>query len=140
MSVSQHEQILLMDPNSVIYKVASGIVLGITGINVILVVFFLFSFISGKLFQTNRKSGEKLPKCHIEFLQKKKGQLSCTNKVKETDSCPICLAEYGNLKEVIEMPTCMHSYHSKCILEWFRDHKNCPYCRKDVKECLEKAF
>jgi len=138
MSISQPEQIILFDPNSLIYKIASSVVLGIAAINIILVIIFLLSFISGKLFQTNRKTTEKLPKQHHEMLLKRKGHISCKNHIKETDSCPICLAEYGNLKEVIEMPVCMHSYHSKCILEWFSEHNNCPYCRADIKECLEK--
>jgi hypothetical protein len=137
MNTIQSEQILFLDPNSMVYKVASSVVLGITVINVLLVIFFLFTFISGKLFQTNRRSSEKLPKhCH-ETLIKRKGIFSCHNKVKETDSCSICLTDFSNLKEVIEMPKCMHSYHAKCILEWFNEHNNCPYCRADITESLK---
>lgn len=131
-------QLSFIDPNSIVYKLGSIMICTITIINILLVIFFLFSFLSGKLFHSQKKGNDKLPKEYQDSLIHRKGCFSNNSKLKIHDTCPICLTEYGNLNEVIELPICAHLYHCKCILGWLDDHSTCPYCRADIKENLEK--
>jgi hypothetical protein len=55
----------------------------------------------------------------------------------ETD-CIICLNSLTK-GETITM-SCTHSFHIKCINNWFKKNVNCPFCRTDLKEfALEKG-
>ena len=43
-----------------------------------------------------------------------------------TNLCSICLSELGDNDYTLE---CNHTFHTKCIVEWFRKSKgNCPLC------------
>lgn len=50
-------------------------------------------------------------------------------------SCVICLEvmdeEQGNL---FTIPSCKHSFHSKCIAEWWKQSRKCPCCRGILPE------
>jgi hypothetical protein len=51
------------------------------------------------------------------------------------DNCSICLEEIGNNNKDKKVSLiCGHSYHSKCILEWYEKSNNgsCPYCRQHI--------
>jgi hypothetical protein len=42
------------------------------------------------------------------------------------DLCSICLSELGDNEYTLD---CNHTFHTKCIVEWFRKSKgNCPLC------------
>lgn len=44
-------------------------------------------------------------------------------------NCPICL------EEIIENgyeTLCGHKYHLFCLLDWIREHQNCPLCRNEI--------
>lgn len=47
----------------------------------------------------------------------------------QTNICNICL---DNINENIYME-CGHSFHKECISEWLKKNKNCPICRKILK-------
>ena len=52
---------------------------------------------------------------------------------KEKERCVICLDDYKEGDELINIP-CFHYFHSKCITEWFKNNKNCPICKYEIKE------
>ena len=53
-------------------------------------------------------------------------------KPKEKDSdCYICLEKCKEGKESVLLP-CDHAFDRACIETWFKDHDNCPACRKKV--------
>jgi hypothetical protein len=49
---------------------------------------------------------------------------------KET-SCPICLEDYVDGVEVVDLP-CSHLFHHKCIETWAITHPECPLCRRAI--------
>lgn len=46
--------------------------------------------------------------------------------------CAICLQEFetGDMCQVL--PSCNHTFHSKCINHWLRENLTCPICRNRV--------
>jgi Ring finger domain len=50
--------------------------------------------------------------------------------------CAICLNEFADQDKLTELPTCEHKFHTKCIREWLKENRICPYCRSDVKHEL----
>lgn len=44
----------------------------------------------------------------------------------EVTDCTICLESEGTM---ISTP-CGHKFHTTCLMEWFKEHDNCPVCRK----------
>ncbi|KAL0585981.1 hypothetical protein ABG067_004304 [Albugo candida] len=48
----------------------------------------------------------------------------------ESDSCPICLAEWRDLDgHQLVQATCSHCFHEHCIREWYGTRFDCPMCR-----------
>lgn len=44
------------------------------------------------------------------------------------DVCPICLSNMDNQEDISKIE-CGHSFHTKCIMKWFRSSKGqCPCC------------
>jgi hypothetical protein len=52
-------------------------------------------------------------------------------------SCSICLVDFEDESD-ISLTECSHIFHMDCITEWSRYKKDCPVCRKDLKNKLEK--
>lgn len=50
--------------------------------------------------------------------------------------CSICLTEFIDQDKLTELPNCAHKFHTKCIREWLKENRICPYCRSDVKNNL----
>ena len=45
--------------------------------------------------------------------------------------CEICLEE-NELDSFYTLPECQHSFHTNCIMHWFRNgNRNCPYCNNN---------
>jgi len=51
--------------------------------------------------------------------------------------CSICLTEFQEQEKIINLPICTHHFHKKCIQEWLKEHKECPYCRADIRANLK---
>jgi SUMO ligase MMS21 Smc5/6 complex component len=50
------------------------------------------------------------------------------------NTCPICL-EKNNM--TIKLP-CNHWFHKDCILNWFQHSNNCPLCRLNIRNSINK--
>jgi len=48
-------------------------------------------------------------------------------------TCCICLVDFEEQEKIIKLPVCNHNFHQGCLQEWLFTHKECPYCRADVK-------
>ncbi|KAM8839925.1 E3 ubiquitin-protein ligase RNF115 isoform 2-T2 [Spinachia spinachia] len=52
----------------------------------------------------------------------------------QTDSrleCPVCREEYSPGESVRKL-SCLHYFHSECIVPWLQLHDTCPVCRKSL--------
>ena len=50
--------------------------------------------------------------------------------------CDICLEDYTDGEQLLELPACGHKYHIHCIRPWLTKRSNlCPHCRTDVLAC-----
>ena len=47
--------------------------------------------------------------------------------------CPICYDAISAASGITTL-ACSHSYHLKCITQWFHQHETCPCCRKEAGE------
>lgn len=59
----------------------------------------------------------------------------------QTKECAICLADFAEGEEIIELPCDKkHYYHVECIQAWISGERKvtCPICRKDIAEEVEK--
>ena len=74
------------------------------------------------LFFPVKKVEEKPPpqsnKSYIEYVVQKEF---------ENSECIICLEEMKK-NEIVIILRCGHSYHKKCLFEWFKKKKICPLC------------
>ena len=43
-------------------------------------------------------------------------------------NCVICMEDFKIGDEVLFIP-CLHVFHKNCIIEWFKDHNDCPVCK-----------
>ncbi|KAG9444871.1 hypothetical protein H6P81_016211 [Aristolochia fimbriata] len=44
-------------------------------------------------------------------------------------SCAVCLSEFKEGEEVLDLPHCAHFFHAPCIDTWLSSHSTCPICR-----------
>ena len=59
------------------------------------------------------------------------------NKDKYDSRCSICLVEFEDTSD-IGITNCEHIFHKDCITEWSRYKKDCPVCREELKNKIEK--
>jgi len=71
-----------------------------------------------------------------EPLEKKLNSLQCRKESIEKSITDIsitdCIICYDNLKNSTIVPCCKNIFCAKCILEWIKDKKICPICRKII--------
>ena len=58
--------------------------------------------------------------------------------VSENTLCSICLNEFNQNERVAQLPACKHLFHSECVRLWLNTHLECPYCRSNVKDQLNR--
>jgi len=68
----------------------------------------------------NKKTCGKLMKCAERIL-----------KIPKYELCPICMEDCKGKTCTLE---CGHTFHTKCIFQWFKKNNNCPCCRAEVPE------
>jgi hypothetical protein len=51
--------------------------------------------------------------------------------------CSICLTAFEPGVQVMTGTTCVHVFHTKCCMEWLRQHDHCPYCRQEFMTARE---
>ena len=44
--------------------------------------------------------------------------------------CPIC---YDKIDDGLVTTSCKHKFHSECLLKWYKQSKDCPYCREKLE-------
>ena len=47
------------------------------------------------------------------------------------NDCSICMDNYKYKQYKRILPECKHTFHKKCIDNWFKKNSSCPVCRKD---------
>ena len=48
----------------------------------------------------------------------------------DTETCTICLEKFADSdKSCYTIPQCNHTFHTSCLMQWFRQEMRCPLCR-----------
>ena len=45
-------------------------------------------------------------------------------------TCASCLADFKFGDEMSILPSCWHAFHEECVMDYFLENKNCPFCKK----------
>lgn len=69
---------------------------------------------------------------YMKSLKYKNMITSTAENIHKKHTCPICISNFDVGESVITL-VCDHIFHEKCISEWLKVKKNCPLCRKTVK-------
>ncbi|XP_051129712.1 probable E3 ubiquitin-protein ligase RHA4A isoform X2 [Andrographis paniculata] len=51
---------------------------------------------------------------------------------RQDTQCCVCLGEYEEKEEVVQVPSCKHIFHMDCIHHWLQNNSTCPLCRAPV--------
>lgn len=54
------------------------------------------------------------------------------------DTCSICLGSYEDDEDTYILEACNHKFHTKCIINWFRQASSCPCCRDNTIEQIQE--
>ena len=76
------------------------------------------------------------PDCEERALSKyalKQQQLIVYKKSKEVEDCSVCLGALKPGTRVLKL-ACKHTFHTKCIEQWFKKAHVCPNCRHDLEK------
>lgn len=46
--------------------------------------------------------------------------------------CSICLHQFADEDQIVQLPICKHTFHANCIRSWFANSAQCPYCRNNI--------
>ncbi|KAL3829309.1 hypothetical protein ACJIZ3_018111 [Penstemon smallii] len=46
--------------------------------------------------------------------------------------CCVCLGEFELTEELLQVPSCKHTFHVECIRHWLQNNTTCPLCRVPV--------
>ena len=60
------------------------------------------------------------------------GILNILKKIEAEPECSICMDDLAKGDEMGQLE-CGHTFHKKCIVEWFSNSSECPMCRTDMK-------
>lgn len=52
------------------------------------------------------------------------------------ETCAICCEVLMPSETVVQIPICLHVFHSKCLTEWLVIKAVCPNCKGDVLTAL----
>jgi hypothetical protein len=93
---------------------------------------------NGRIRNSNRNSGSKNKQKKSNILE----QLKVTKIDKkllhnDNKSCSICLQDFKNKESAIYLP-CFHLFHRKCIAKSLETKEECPLCKNNIKELIEK--
>lgn len=53
--------------------------------------------------------------------------------------CPICLDDFITGNNYRKLKECGHMYCDECLSIWFKEHKTCPICKKDVMASVPQS-
>ena len=67
---------------------------------------------------------------HINEILGKAIYIKKDDPILEID-CSICMDNYKYKQYKRILPECKHTFHKKCIDNWFKKNSSCPVCRKD---------
>ena len=67
---------------------------------------------------------------HINEILGKAIYIKNDDPILQTD-CSICMDNYKYKQYKRILPECKHTFHKKCIDNWFKKNSSCPVCRKD---------
>jgi hypothetical protein len=57
----------------------------------------------------------------------------------EEHRCPITMERFNENSDIIRINACGHCFTKGALLRWFRNHVNCPVCRRDIRTDSEST-
>ena len=77
-----------------------------------------------------------LSEYQISHLPRKSYAPGIMSFISHQNACPICLADFQQGEEVVQLPRCGHTFDPDCVSDWLRKSPLCPMCRTNVRDNL----
>lgn len=58
--------------------------------------------------------------------------------MENNETCVICYNELDDEEQCYSIEPCGHTFHTKCIIDWFRRASTCPCCRDNTVEQINE--
>ena len=96
----------------------------------IIVVLFAMSEIRNSPWATSYRNASIRGR-EFESLEKIRFSAGPTEAHSQT-MCSICLVDFEEQEEIIQLPICNHHFHKPCLKQSLEMHSQCPYCRSNI--------
>ena len=57
----------------------------------------------------------------------------------QPSECSICLEALQHGERILELPSCKHVFHKRCLTPWMKQRGSCPSCRAPVDVAFQTA-
>lgn len=57
----------------------------------------------------------------------------------DTHECTVCLGPFHSSDNVLTLPSCGHTFHEACMLQWLAINASCPNCRCPVGQLAQQS-
>ena len=55
------------------------------------------------------------------------------------DTCAVCLEQFKDDDAPVSALPCQHGFHTGCIQPWILTHANCPVCREQTGDTIQRT-
>ena len=52
--------------------------------------------------------------------------------------CTICQETMKVGEKIVEVPECLHAFHTNCLFQWFSTQLSCPNCKRDIYAVIKE--
>ena len=73
----------------------------------------------------------------VGFKRKRRRGASVTDM--QPSECSICLEALQHGERILELPSCKHVFHKRCLTPWMKQRGSCPSCRAAVDVAFQTA-
>lgn len=92
---------------------------------------FLFTINQGNKTKSATQQQLQKLKQHQQLYQTYKHAKKSKQQQQTQKDCSICMSEFESDDKIIQLQ-CKHIFHSDCIIQWLKEKRICPNCKKPI--------